>query len=164
MSRGETFDAGTLRVKGVAYKIRVDDAGKWIACPGHEVVEADSRDALGKAIEQHTRKATAKIAVPFVQLLSDGARARRGTATGLHSGRGNILVRWSNGETGQLATYERVVHELTEEQITWWIAKRQEATAALNELHAFEKAHEIKLASAVKEALNAAVSGDAAGE
>lgn len=163
MTYAETHEAGKLTVKGKSYDIFVTDAGTWVSYPGGEKVEAASRDALGKAIDKHVRKAVAKIAVPFVKFYN--GMARRGVATGLHSRSSNLLVRWDdNGQAEQIPSWSNYGNfytgPLTDEQLKWYADKNAERAALNREIERFTKEHEIKLPKLVREALDAAVSGE----
>jgi hypothetical protein len=151
-------EAGELTVKGVKYQISVGDDGSWNAWVGGEQVTAESRSDLERAIARQTRKATAKIAVPFSQVGRD-ARIRDGVATGIHSRNRTVLVRWDNGETEQLSNYagEKTLTGLTDEEKAEWSAHRQAQIETAQWLYRFEKDHEIKLSVAVREALEKAV-------
>jgi hypothetical protein len=162
MSKGEMYDAGTVLVKGVEHKVAVGDDGKWYAFPGGDKVSAMTREGLVKEIDRHTRKAIAKVEVPFVQLRTNRA-PRRGSATGLHSRSGNVLVRWDSGETEQLRTYSNygtLTHDLTDEQIAEYDTMRRDFADLSQRMNTFRKAHEISLPLTVRQALDAAVSGE----
>jgi len=152
-------DAGELIVKGVRHQIKVGNDGKWHSWPGGEQVTAETREGLAKAIDRHTRKSVATIAVPFTQL--SGQRARHGVATGIHSRTGAVLVRWDDGETEQLHRYygsDKIVTRLSDEDHAEWLAKREQYEAQGRWLKQFQDSRELRLENAVRVALDKAVS------
>lgn len=157
------YPAGSIRVKGISHDVLVSDGGEWIAYVNGDPVRAASKDALAKAINAQTRKATAKVSVPFTQLLTSPPSAIRGTATGLHGKSGNVLVRWQNGDTAQFSRWETSgvvnVNPVSDEEAAWWIARKKEYLKIARELHDFEATHKIDLRAAVADALQKAVSG-----
>ena len=104
------YPAGSVEKNGVTVEIFVDGRGNWKADHGGQAMHADTRDKLVEKISRATKQTTVKIALPFVQAedknrayATPGVRFKHGTATGLHSANGNVLVQWDNGTKEQLS-------------------------------------------------------------
>jgi len=91
------YTAGEIKTHGVTVPITVDDHGTWEATHAGNRLRADSRDQLATMIARATKQTTRRVSVPFVRVTrkgTSGITVRRGTATGVHSANGNILVTW----------------------------------------------------------------------
>lgn len=94
-----SYPAGTITGKDEKiYEIFVTDTGAWKATVGTKELYLDSRAALKAEIEKLTKRAVAKVDVPFTKVSraadwQGGAiRFTEGTATGIHSANGNVLA------------------------------------------------------------------------
>lgn len=140
------YPAGEIVRNGFTVEIFVDDVGSWIAEVGTEYLREKSRQDLEAKIAKLTKRSVVKVSIPFMRVTFtgwDGAKStfRRGTATGVHSGNGNLLVEWpplrgsgapvreqlnhlGSSErifkpltAGELETYTELSHSLREAQL-----------------------------------------------
>jgi hypothetical protein len=155
--------AGSVTHHGIEVPIFVDDRGRWHADLGSTHVMKYTRDHLSEEIKKLTRRQRVTVSVPFVELCYIGSTRdqimlRRGTATGLHSSNGNVLVTWSNGTREQHRGYAGydVYEDLSPKQakdLEWLFRAKIEADRALA---AFNKAHKVHLKDVVTEAMDSA--------
>lgn len=166
-----SYPAGTMTVRGMKFDLQVTENGYWITFFQNSRVSSITLEGLEEELRKLTKKAAAKISVPFTVIMSRGYSGplmpKHGTATGLHSGNGNVLVEWRNGQKGQFdtgyrssdASYRRLTAEESDEIIRLRKAV-SDATSALNE---YEHPLRINLKTEVQKALEAAVQEDTSG-
>lgn len=95
--------AGTITANGVSVEIFVNDDGEWEADYAGRTLRFPVREKLEAAIKRVTKTTTTPVEIPFVRIERRGERGittTRGTATGIHSGNGNVLVVWHLGIDG----------------------------------------------------------------
>lgn len=88
------YPAGTITENGVTVEIFVDDRGDWTAEHAGRSFREKTRDDLKARIKVATKRTTRKVEVPFTFVSRHGTagiKFWRGTATGIHSGNGNVL-------------------------------------------------------------------------
>lgn len=157
-------NAGTLTVKGHEYQVFVDDEGAWISYHNGQEVKTGSKDKLRKDLERLVRAAKVSVSVPFTVVgttYHGPVFARSGVATGLHSGNGNVLVRWPDGQAEQLQRYGNTTLDASADPQEW-LELAREAAAAQEKLKAYEQKHALQLHQAVREAVDAALKGEEA--
>jgi hypothetical protein len=150
-------------IKGTRMAADLDTATGlfWMYVDGQKV-EDESVAGLRKKAERVLRQAAVKIEVPFSTL--DGGALRHGTATGLHARNRTVLVRWDDGETGQLGKFGRATAfaRLTDEQTAAYADLLARQRAISGDRKAFEAEHGVDLRELVSEAVRAAA-GDGPG-
>jgi hypothetical protein len=72
---------------------------------------------------------------------------RHGEATGIHAANRNILVRWADGERGQLGMTRdsQLLGGMTEDESRTWLRLTETVNAADRDIYAFREAHKIDL-------------------
>jgi hypothetical protein len=152
----EEYPAGQLTVKGAPFDIWVTDDGEWVAKPNSIRVTAATRAGLADEIARVFRPG--KVAVRFIMLEGTGnaMRAVRGTATGIHSGNGALLVTWEGGRRGQLSTLtpgSTMLDPGTDPEE--WARLFRASVEAGQALYRFVQAHKIDVRQEVRAALRA---------
>jgi hypothetical protein len=154
------FDAGSITHKGVTVAIEVDGDGRWHAKVGNDYFSEETRDKLSAKIATAAKKATVNVSVPFTQLSTGqgyGAgdytiSVRSGTATGIHSSNGNVLVTWESGNKEQLRNTGTTSIALSDDKRKEFVRLANEAKAAKNALNKFLDAHKMDLRGEVSAA------------
>jgi len=128
---------------------------------GDQLLESETWKGLESKVAKATKRVTKKVAVPFTRVSL--GEFRDGTATGLHSANGNVLVTWSNGTREQMTrTFgyrPETFHPLSDADRSQLVRLRKEFEAARDALDAWEDVHRVDLKEAVNEALNVAEAG-----
>jgi hypothetical protein len=156
--------AGKLNIRGSVFEIFVDDSGNWAAYDDGYRVSAITRDGLKEILLRRTKQAAATVGVRFTCLSRSRLGTdlvRHGTATGIHTGNGNLLVTWSDGKKEQFTDRYgvTVVRELTVAELAQWEALRAEAKRAAQKLEAFVAGARLDLEKATKQAIEIAMQG-----
>jgi hypothetical protein len=96
----QRWPAGTIEVRGTKIPVFVDgtDSPTWYATVGDKEVTGNSKENLRTRAMTETKKAAAKVSVPFTAIRypwrdKDG-QAVPGEATGIHAGTGKVLIHW----------------------------------------------------------------------
>jgi len=160
------YDAGTVTKNGVEIYIKVDTFGAWHAQVGDDKLTAPTKDELVKKIERSTKKVAQEVSVPFVsvdvrqnyQTGEVSFSAKNGTATGVHSGNGNVLGRWTkDGGTFQRSSYDSrqdtTFRPLTQAEYDHYKDLYRASVEARRAVDQWEKAHKIDLKAEVLAAL-----------
>lgn len=153
------YAAGSVEKNGITVPIFVDDAGHWTAEIGGGVWAAN-RDQLALKIAAQTKKATAKVSVPFTRATDGtGWGASRiavadGVATGFHSANGNILVTWTESGTKEQFKGGNTMRPLDADQKAEFVRLAKAVQDAQKALREFDDSHKIDLRKAVEEAQN----------
>jgi hypothetical protein len=113
------YPAGQINISGHDYPIEVNERGTW-ACPSLRI-EAATRNGLEEKAKRATAKAKVKVEVPFTALQQTygSATLRDYTATGLHAGTGNVMIRDNKtGKSSQLPGYHygKTLRRLADEE------------------------------------------------
>jgi hypothetical protein len=167
------YPAGEVEVRGTKYPLTVDDHGYWSTSYNRELVAAQTRDQVREILMNKTKRAAAKVEVRFSTLARPryGGELynRLGSATGIHSSNGNVLVRWDDARGSEQITEryssDYFIPPLAEDEATELIALKEAAQAAVNAVSVFETSHgATRLHTAVVEAIEAAVKSDDTGD
>lgn len=165
--------AGTITANGVSVPIFVTDQGDWTAAHAGRELRYESREKLEAAIKRLTKTTTTPVAVDFVRIEKRGDQGivrTRGTATGIHSGNGNVLVVWHTRHGGDqkdqtkpaggwhstTADFGDVSDEVLAEYRDLVIAKAQAEAAE----RAFVDKHKIDLKDEVLKAIKGAAESE----
>lgn len=140
---------------GVTVEVKFSSISKeFYVTVGDELLKSETWGGLERKVAKATKRVTKEVAVPFTRV-SQG-KFRDGTATGLHSANGNVLVTWSDGtqeqDTRNYGYRPETFHPLSPEdriELTWL---RKEFEAAQDALRVWEKAHRVDLKEAVTKA------------
>jgi hypothetical protein len=101
----DEYPAGVMTVRGRKFEVLATDASTWRAYLNGNRIEAADREKLKAKLMSATKIAAQSVSVPFIRRATSryahGRDIRRGTATGVHSGNGNLLVTWDNGDKEQ---------------------------------------------------------------
>lgn len=90
-------------VNGVEWAITFDDStGQFKAeADGYSPIRTDTYMALAPRMKDKTRRAAAKVEVPYMRVAASARtgsyRVIRGVATGIHSGNGNVIFNEGKG-------------------------------------------------------------------
>ncbi len=92
--------AMTISVAGKDYPVYVSDTGMFR-------VDLDGQQGQISApsfaeLERKARKIKTKFEFPFSSVRVLTGRVKHGTVTGIHATRGNLLIRWEDGQSEQL--------------------------------------------------------------
>lgn len=154
---------------GVTVSVRVNTtSGKFNATVGDDHLVAETWAGMEKAVDHATKKVSKSVSVPFTSVtLTQGygvdtgrliRKVKHGTATGLHSGTGNILAKWDDtGEKFQLTGWNdggRRFRPLSPDEITEYTQLAMAASQASEDLRNWETGHEIDLKKLVIKTLN----------
>lgn len=85
----------TIEVRGRKIDVHIDGSGEFAAEYNGQELAAANLNVLVEKLERAVK--SAKVSIPFIQW--DGEKLRHGTATGIHYGNGNLLIKW-DGEKG----------------------------------------------------------------
>lgn len=97
----------TVTYRGTKYPVTINDFGRFqVLIEGHDV-QSDRYADLDAQVQKIPRK---KIAVPVIRVRrsnneADNPEIRHGTITGRHIDGRTLLIRWADGETGQVRSY-----------------------------------------------------------
>lgn len=107
-----------LTVRDKYYKVDLDWHGKFTATVNGSVVESTTRSGLEEAIKRMTKEKHITVSYPFCAF--DREEVIRGVATGVHTGNGNVIVKWEGGKTEQINAYHRssYMRNLTATEVT----------------------------------------------
>jgi hypothetical protein len=165
------YPAGEIEVRGTKYPVTVSDHGIWSTDYNSTRLAGSTKEDLRIQLMSLTKRAAAKVEVRFSVLATRKYAPRGelynrlGTATGLHSANGNILVRWDDDtkadQISERYTSEYFTPPLGEAEAGELIALREAEIAARNAVSQFGKAHGItRLHDAVVKAIETAVAAD----
>lgn len=157
------YSVGSITENGIKVEIFVDDHGTWKAAHEGRELRGDTREKLRETIKKSTKRTTRKVDVPFTFVSKQGTggiKFWRGTATGVHSGNGNVLyTRIMRGTeireqfTGR-TTSDVTLGAVTDDVLKLYHQLVKEKAAADDALRTFEKAHTISIKDAVTKALD----------
>lgn len=158
-----------ITVRGVVYPVQVKvntyggtkPSGYFIAEVGGSRLQAETLTALYDEAMRATKRASVRVAVPFVQL-GPGTTVKRGVVTTIHQASNNLVASWNpgRGDTEQIkaygGTYVPTLHSDEEAEYKRLYQAERDAEKALRE---WIKAREFNLRKAVEEAIEAKVAG-----
>lgn len=138
----------TVKAGGREFPVQIDGQGKFVANLGMEgIVTAATYDDLVKK----ARKTKTPFELPFTTV-----EGKHGTVTGIHATNQNLLVRWEDGKTEQLAYYagRDYLARLDDDATEMVKQLNQERTRAVDALEKFKAAHKLEggLRNAVEKA------------
>lgn len=85
----------TVEIRGRKIDVHIDGSGEFSAEYNGQELTAANLPVLHEKLERAVK--SAKVSIPFIQW--DGEKLKRGEATGIHYGNGNLLIKWK-GEKG----------------------------------------------------------------
>lgn len=174
----ENYAAGSITTNGIEVPIQVDTQGYWKAeYAGHQLAY-ETREKLENRLKNLTRKTKTEVAVPVTRIsVARGwgkvsVSRRRGVATGLHAGNGNVTVSWE-ADGRRAAVKEQIVTgygsssdtlyvggDVTDEQVAEYGRLLEAKRVAVEAVSAWEKAHEIRVKKVVEAAIEAKAGGE----
>lgn len=139
-----SYPAGEIEANGQQVPVQVNDDGQFHADFGGKRYTAPTKDKLAPKLRAASKAHAVEVAVPFIH--DRGRGIVRGVATGLHSGNGNLLVRWPNGEKAQLTNFAAypgtrcdLLADMPDDQIARWTELRKAVDDANTALYEFTK-------------------------
>lgn len=158
------YPVGSITHNGVTVPVTVDDRGWFQADHGGRGYSYETWAKLDDALKRATRQTTARVAVPFVQVISkgtDGIKWRRGTATGKHGSNGNILVTWETKhgpvkEQLSRADFMLIFGDVSADVLSQFNQLVKDAAQADRLRDEFQRKHKIDIAEVVTDAIDAA--------
>lgn len=151
---------GEITKNGVTVEVEFDTRTEnFSAKVGGKDLYSDSWSGLAAEVDKATKIVRQKISVPFTQVgYNRGVPVfKEGTATGLHSANGNVLVTWANGNREQMSRsfgyrpdHYRPLSSGQRDELIRLATAYKEAEVALR---AFEEEHKIDLKDEVGKAL-----------
>jgi hypothetical protein len=94
----------TIKIKGIEITIEVDDGGKFWGKWGHEWYSDATMKRLKLKLQHAANVSAADLKINFTQVecydqnIYHEMELKDGIAVGIHSGNGNLLVRWSGSK------------------------------------------------------------------
>jgi hypothetical protein len=168
----QRWPAGFITVRGTKIPAYVNgtESATWFCEVAGQEIHAGDKEALREAAMLVTKKAAAKVAVPFtaIEYPSDGwnghkdGRVVPGEVTGIHGSNGNLLVHWPRSGTRkqmdpprgyQNETYFR---PLSEEEAAEIMRLHEVRKQAQNDFTEYIADKTIKLKEATQAAIDAA--------
>lgn len=160
----EKYPAGEVTKNGITVPLTVDNYGAWTADLAGTRLVADTRDKLVTKIAALTRVVVGEVEIPFsivsMGTHSVGPSVRNGTATGFHSGNGNILATMAHPRRG--ATREQLQRNLAyskpldEQESAEFIELAHASADARAALTKFVADRRVDIAKAIRDALDKA--------
>ena len=151
-----------IELRGQRFTVRLDEAGTFRAFneAGAEAATSQTRQGLISDLSALTKQASAAVSVPITVLVN--GEARHGEVTGVHAANRNFLIRWADGECGQLSAVRSsdVLGGMTEDEGREWARLTEAVLAAGRGLHAFRETHQIDLHAKVRAAMAAHSAAD----
>lgn len=160
----------SMTKNGIDVEVRVNTvSGNFEATVGDERLAAPTWTELGKLIDKATKRVAKTVNIPFTWLDPQvkyttgeiiAMRPANGTATGLHSGNGNVLTQ-IKGQLVQLSRYERSQGEfyrpLTQAEVDTYRRLLADAQAASRAVRDWQNERKIDLHELVVKTLNEGV-------
>jgi hypothetical protein len=150
--------------QGHTIPVSVTDSGNFSAGIDGITYQNLLRHKLEEQLRTVVKRRAAKVAVPFC--MPDGmhgtgpASIRRGTATGLHATSGKILVRWADGEAGQIGAFSSgALGDLTDEERALGSTLAENTRAARQDFEGWCRAHAVPLNHLVDTAIRETAGG-----
>jgi hypothetical protein len=171
MARPE-YPCGVISIRETEYPLTVDDSGIFSSKIGAKQYHARTRDELHDVMMAETKRASARVSVPFTAVSQRGYDTKRvlrtGVATGIHSSNGNLLIRFDDSRHAeQMDAHRRLGTprdfygpDFSQEQFAELERLRRADIEASNALAAFRQEHALDLTQAVRDAVEAAVKAD----
>jgi hypothetical protein len=155
-----------IEVRGTKHHVTVDESGDWCATVGKETLRSKTRSGLVDKLRELTAKAAVTIEIPFLLVNggSRGDRPARGVVTGIHSGNGNMLIRWTTGwQAGKSQqwspSYSDVIFDgaIPDEDVEKRSVLAEAKRVATAELYDFDRLRTIQLRDLAVAAIDRAV-------
>jgi hypothetical protein len=102
----ENIKVHPIVVRGKTYEVTINSNGYFsVQIDKDRSIGGNTREELRRALMKASLRKDARVAVPFI-VVKTGSKLRSGVASGFHAGTGKILVKWSDGTSDQLNSYE----------------------------------------------------------
>lgn len=154
-----SYEVGTITKNGVdvAVSFATFD-GTFRAGVGEQSFSAKTWDEIGAKIDKATKRVRKAVSVPFTVATAtySGLLIKDGTATGVHSANGNILVTWADGSKEQIKSGADLFQPLSEDDRTELKILTDRRNKARDDLSEFKQTFKIDLRREVSEALDKA--------
>lgn len=151
----ENYDVGTITKNGVDVQVRFATFdGTFRAGVGEQSFSATTWDEIGAKIDKATKRVRKTVSVPFA--MASGFKVKYGTATGIHSANGNILVTWNDGTKEQIKSGSELYKPLSDMDRAELLMLTDRRDKARDDLSEFKKMFKIDLRREVSEALDKA--------
>lgn len=153
----DLIEVHPLVARGQKIRVWLNPGGMFRATldGGNSYIQAATRESLTGKLSAALREASVQVQVRFT-MMSSGGGIRRGTATGIHAGNGNLLVTWADGSKGQLDKYQAsrsVMTDLDDADVLDAERLHHAVAAAGRAYVAFAQKHEFGLHKAVTDAI-----------
>lgn len=153
-----------ITVREVEYEVELSEGGEFSTHIGDVKVVASKVEDLKEKVSAQTRRAAAKISVPFMMVITGNARGdralRSGVITGVHGGNRNLMVQWGDGRKEQLSGWrvpgERMVSPMSSEEGQEYLRLLAAEVLARKAVTDFEKTVEFDARAAAEAAIAAA--------
>lgn len=155
-------EVGTITRNGVEIPVQFNQhSGQFSATVGDQSFAEETWEAIGSRIDKATKRVRKVVSVPFVAVANTyhGLKFKDGTATGLHSSNGNVLVTWENGDKEQYKQHwsgDGVYQPLSDVERAELVSLTEAAEKARDALNEFTEPRKIKLKDLVSKALTQA--------
>lgn len=168
------YEAGSITVNDIEVPIKVDDGGNWLAAFAGQSLSYDTRDKLQNRLATLTKKTKVTVDVAVAKISPKGGygamgiTCRRGRATGIHGGNGNVLAEWDvRGQTvkEQVTSWGSndsfyVGGDVTDEEIAAYNELVKAKAELVEKIFTWEKRNKIDLKKAVEAAIQAKAGQD----
>lgn len=138
-----------VEVRGTKYPVYADARGTLGSVMAGTEYVGSTMETLRNYMMADSRRKQVKVSVPFSHLhtstYGDRASVKHGEATGIHSGSGNVLIRWRDGKTEQAGGYSSTyVQPLDADESAEYIRLQKAKAAANKAFTEFEEAHKLQ--------------------
>jgi hypothetical protein len=137
-------------------QVRTDAASAMFeAVVGEKAVSSPTLSGLRDRLLEETKRQAVKVRVPFSAVTKRGGKweYRAGVATGVHATSRKLLVRWSDGESEQLARYSTLMRPLAPEVAAEAVRVHEEEERARDARHDFEQGWALDVTKEVEAAI-----------
>ncbi len=165
----------TMAKNGITVEVHVNTVydGRFEATVGDEQLFSPTWSGLEKLVDRATKRVSKLVNVPFTMI--DFSRVKfgshelktivkHGSATGLHSSNGHVLVRWDKtGDRSQLTGWrdgDTPFRRLSQKEIEEYDVLYRASADAERRVREWEESHRIKLKDEVIKTLNQSTAQD----
>ncbi len=154
-----------IEIRNKKIEVTVTTGGYFRAEIGEKRFNCETLEGLRTQLMAHTKKVTAKVAVPATYITSGGSYgspevAKPVTLTGIHAKDGDILFRYDDTEKADRASgggmRSGFLAPMSAAERTLFNEKSKAKYDATKDLEAFMKKHEFRAQHAVEEAIEKA--------
>ena len=142
----------TMNVRGTKVEVHTTIDHNFAATWNNNYYSSPTWDGLRKKLLVASKNL--KIEVPFFEVRNAAA----GVATGIHTNSGNILVRWANGKTDQLSSWNGANERLrclSDEEVAEFVSLKAAVVTAEKAFKKFRDDRAINLKQVVLDAIKA---------